>query len=111
MVSAGAREVASLLPELLQMRRIVTHPLAHAVVYGFCGAIWGLSGGLALGVLGRRVGGGVGARLVSAGNSAVHVSAWPFLLAPIALILFGLRAAVAAMEFGRQGKQRVHCYL
>ncbi|CAO2201780.1 unnamed protein product [Urochloa humidicola] len=98
MVSAAAREGASLPREFLWMRRVVAHPLAHAVVYGACGALWALSGGLALGVLGRRAGGDVGARLVSAGNAAVQVAIWPFLLTPLAVNLFGLRAAVSAME-------------
>lgn len=80
------------------MRRVIDHPFSHAVVYGFCVGLWMLHAGLALGILGRRAGGAEGARFAHAGNFAAFVGICSLLLSPVALHLFGLRAAVAAME-------------
>lgn len=93
------------------MRRVIDHPVSHAVVYSFCVGLWMLHAGLALGILGRRAGGAKGARLADAGNSAAYVDLCTLLLSPIAMYLFGLRAAIAAMESDEVRHGIVHCAL
>lgn len=103
-----AGEHASLPRELRWMRRVIDHPVSHAVVYSFCGGLWMLHAGMALGILGRRAGGAAGARLADAGNSVAYIGICTVLLWPVALYLFGLRAAVAAMESDEVRQGIVH---
>ncbi|TVU05959.1 hypothetical protein EJB05_49145, partial [Eragrostis curvula] len=94
----GSARASPSLDKFDWMRRVLALPVSGGVVYTSCAALWAFTAGMTLVIVGGRVGGGAGDRVAAAGLSAVHVATWPLLLAPLAIMLFGMRASVSAVD-------------